>query len=161
MHTFYILSAGWTWENLLMFLCAGLLLAIGIADEKSFEIPLRYNLALGSLGIVNLIFHFPDWKEHVTGMCLVSGFLLLLYLFTKGKGIGGGDIKLMAAAGLFLGWPKIFLAFFLGAALGALIHPLRMLFGGKNKIMALGPYFSLGIFISMVYGEKIMAWYFM
>lgn len=154
-----VLEAGWTWESFFMGVCAGLLIMIGIVDERTFEIPFRYNLAIGSLGAVHLILNLSNWKEYVIGMCAVSGFLLLLYYVTKGKGIGGGDVKLMAAAGLFLGWQKILLAFFIGAAFGAVVHPIRMILNGKGKIMALGPYLSLGIFISMLYGEKVMKWY--
>ena len=156
-----VLEKGWKWESFFIWLFADLLLMIGIADERTFEIPFRYNLAIGSLGVVQLILNLSNWKEYVTGMCAVSGFLLLLFYFTKGEGIGGGDVKLMAAAGLLLGWRKILLAFFVGVVFGAVIHPARMILRGKSKMMALGPYLSFGIFISMLYGEKIMAWYFM
>ncbi len=156
-----VLEKGWKRESFFICLCAALLLKIGIADEKTFEIPFRYNFAIGSLGVVHLILNLSNWKEHVIGMCAVSGFLLLLFYFTKGEGIGGGDVKLMAAAGLLLGWRKILLAFFIGAVSGAVVHPVRMIWKGKGKMMALGPYLSLGIFISILYGEKILIWYFM
>ncbi len=157
--TWVVLEEGWKWESLFICLCAVLLFIIGIVDETTFEIPLKYNLAIGSLGVVHLIINFSNWKDYIIGMCAVSGFLLLLYYFTKGEGIGGGDVKLMAAAGLLLGWRKILLAFFLGTVFGAAVHPVRMKLWGKRKIMALGPYLALGIFISMLYGEKLIAWY--
>lgn len=154
-----VLAAGCTWKSFFKYICSCLLLLIGIEDEKRFEIPLSYNLLIGGLGVVHLIWDFSNWMDYVTGMCAVSGVLLFWYYLTKGKGIGGGDIKLMAAAGLLLGWQKIILAFYVGAVLGAVVHPARMKFKGKGRIMALGPYLSFGIFISMLYGEKLIAWY--
>ena len=63
------------------------------------------------LGIAETILMRETWFSHVIGMLAVSVFLELLFLLSKGKAIGGGDIKLMAAAGLLLGWEKILLAF--------------------------------------------------
>lgn len=149
-----VLAAGWTWESLLMCLCATVLLAIAVIDERSFQIPPECNLLIGSLGALRLFFHPFYWRDYVLGMCLVSGLLLAVYLLTRGGGIGGGDIKLMAAAGLFLGWRNILLAFSIGSLTGLVIHPIRMKWEGKGKILAFGPYLALGIFIAMLYGEK-------
>ena len=78
---------------------------------------------------------------------------------TKGRGIGGGDIKLMAAAGLLLGFQGIILALILGCVLGSVIHLLRMKLQDKNNVLALGPYLSVGIFIAMLYSDKIIGFY--
>ena len=78
---------------------------------------------------------------------------------TGGKGIGGGDIKLMASAGLLLGWQKIILALFIGSVAGSLIHVTLMELKGKERILAFGPYLAMGIFAAMLYGEKIIWWY--
>lgn len=57
---------------------------------------------------------------------------------------GGGDIKLMAAAGLFMGYKNVILAFFLGCILGAVIHVIRMKVSGKQRVLAFGPYLCAG-----------------
>jgi len=94
--------------------------------------------------------------DHLIGAVLVSGFLLLLYLVTKGRGIGGGDIKLMAAAGLFLGWKSIVLAFIIGCVAGSIIHLIRMKVSNKDHVLAFGPYLAFGIFVACLWGEKIV-----
>lgn len=86
-------------------------------------------------------------------------FWLILYYATKGRGIGGGDVKLMAVAGLLIGWQKILLALVLGAILGSVIHIARMKISGEEHILAFGPYLSAGIFIAMLYGEQMINWY--
>ena len=89
----------------------------------------------------------------------MSVVLLVIYLVTGGRGIGGGDVKLMAAAGLFLGWQLIIVAFFLGCFYGSVIHILRMKISGEGRVLAMGPYLSLGIVTAVWFGPNMIAWY--
>lgn len=84
---------------------------------------------------------------------------MLIYLITKGRGIGGGDIKLMAAAGLLLGWQKILLSLMIGSIAGSVIHLTLMKLKNKERVLAFGPYLALGIFIAMLYGNELINWY--
>ena len=86
-------------------------------------------------------------------------FLYLLYVLSKGRAIGGGDIKLMAACGLILGWKLIILAFLIGCILGSVIHVIRMKVSDADHVLAMGPYLSLGVFIAMLWGEQFLRWY--
>ena len=97
------------------------------------------------------------WR--VIGFFSVSVFLMILYYATKGRGIGGGDVKLMAVCGLVLGWKLIVLAFFIGCVLGAVIHVVRMRVSGESHVLAMGPYLSMGVFLSMLWGNTIIEWY--
>ena len=106
-----------------------------------------------------MITDLGHWYDYVIGFFAVSLFLLILYIATKGRGIGGGDIKLMAAAGLLLGWKLIILSLGLGCLLGSVIHLILMKVQNKDRVLAFGPYLSLGIYISMIYGEQIIDWY--
>jgi leader peptidase (prepilin peptidase)/N-methyltransferase len=76
-------------------------------------------------------------------------------------GFGGGDIKLMAAAGLYLGTADIVLAFLVGACLGA-VYGLFMVLrkkAGRKSAIAFGPFLSAGIVISLLSGGRIIDWY--
>lgn len=148
---------GWTKESLLICGAVSVLLAVAFIDAKTFEIPVECNCLIGFLGILHLFLNLEGWPDYIGGMCLMSGLLLAIYFITNQKGIGGGDVKLMAAAGLLLGWQKISLALLLSCVLGSSIHSLRMWLWGKGKVLALGPYLSVGIFVSMLYGDKILA----
>ncbi|MSS63105.1 prepilin peptidase [Velocimicrobium porci] len=160
LYTFVFLANGFQWESVLYCILVSILLAISVIDLKTYEIPPQLNLLIGLLGIINLGFNFTGWSEYVSGFFSVSGFLYLIFLATKGKGIGGGDIKLMAAAGLLLGYKKVILAFFLGCILGSVIHLARMKIRKEEHILALGPYLAAGIFLSALYGEQMLKWYF-
>lgn len=150
------LSAGTVSEGILGCLCVPALLVVGIIDGTTGEIPLGLNLLIGLLGVVRLALDFSCWQEHLAGMLAVSGILLMAYWATGGKGIGGGDIKLMAAAGLFLGRRKILLAFLTGGLGVLLVHPVRMRLKGRGRVLALGPYLSFGIFAAMLCGERLI-----
>lgn len=104
-------STGMALKGLLYGPCVFVLLMIGMVDEKTFEIPAELNLFIGILGGIRLLSDLACWQEYVAGMAAVSGILLMLAFITRGKGIGGGDIKLMAAAGLLLGAKGIVPAF--------------------------------------------------
>ena len=89
----------------------------------------------------------------------VSAVLAILYYASRGRAIGGGDVKLMAACGLFLGWKLIIIAFLLGCILGAVIHVARMKLSGEDRVLAMGPYLSAGVFIAALWGSQMLAWY--
>ena len=111
------------------------------------------------MGLERLFTDLSNWKDYLIGAVSVSLFLLILLLVSKGRAIGGGDVKLMAAAGLFLGWKNIILAFMLGCVLGACIHVIRMKVFKEGRVLAMGPYLSMGIFISALFGNEIITGY--
>lgn len=146
-------------ESLLYCLLCSALLALSVIDFRTYEIPVGFNVFIGILGIVRIILDYENWLDYIIGFFSVSVFLLVLYLLSKGRAIGGGDIKLMAAAGLLLGWKLNVLSFCIGCILGAIIHCIRMKISGEGKQLAMGPYLSLGIFISLLVGDYFINWY--
>jgi leader peptidase (prepilin peptidase)/N-methyltransferase len=97
--------------------------------------------------------------DYLIGILCVSLFLEVLYQISGGTWIGGGDVKLMASAGLLLGWENILLAFFLGCILGSVIHVLRMKFSGEEHVLAMGPYLAAGCFLAVLWGDRFLNWY--
>ena len=97
--------------------------------------------------------------SHVIGAVCVSGFLELLFLVSGGRAIGGGDVKLMGACGLILGWKLILLAFLLGCILGSVIHVIRMKVSDAEHVLAMGPYLSAGVFLAALWGNTWINWY--
>lgn len=146
-------------QSMIYCLCCSVLIVISGVDLKTYEIPFGCNLLIGGLGIANLALNPDKWIEYVIGFFTVSGFFLLVHLITRGKGIGLGDMKLMAAAGLLLGWKKAILALMIASIVGSVIHLSLMKWKNKSSMLAFGPYLALGIGISILYGEKIINWY--
>lgn len=146
-------------ESILFCICASVLIVISVIDWRTYEIPFGCNIVIGILGIVRVILDLAHWYNYVIGFFTVSGLFLIIYWITKGRGIGGGDIKLMAAAGLLLGWQNILLSLMIGSIAGSVIHLALMKIQGKDRVLAFGPYLAFGIFISMLYGNDIITWY--
>lgn len=146
-------------ESILFCICASVLIVISVIDWRTYEIPFGCNIIIGILGIVRVILDLAHWYDYVIGFFAVSGLFLIIYWITKGRGIGGGDIKLMAAAGLLLGWQNILLALMIGSIAGSVIHLTLMKVQGKDRVLAFGPYLAFGIFTAMLYGNEIITWY--
>ena len=104
------------------------------------------------MAVINTIINYRNLLDYLIGFCAISGFMLIA-LF------GGGDIKLMAFAGLLMGWKCIILAFIIGCILGAIIHSIRMRVSDKGNVLAFGPYLCMGIMIALLFGERIINWY--
>ena len=147
-------------DSLLYCLAGSALLAMSIIDFRTFEIPLGFNIFIGVLGIIRVITDYQNWLSYLIGFISVSAFLYVLYIFTKGRAIGGGDIKLMAACGLLLGWKLNILAFVIGCIAGSLIHVIRMKVSGKGHVLAMGPYLSIGVMAAALWGNAFLSWYF-
>ncbi len=159
LYAILFLVHGISVETILYCLCASALLALSIIDWRTQEIPVGFNIFILLLGLVRLVTDLGNWSQYVIGLFAVSGFLFLLFLITKGRSIGGGDIKLMAATGLLLGWQLNIIAFLLGCIIGSIIHLTLMAIKKANRVLAFGPYLSMGVYIAMIWGEQLVSWY--
>ena len=159
IYVWIFMAKGFQPESILFCICASVLIVISVIDWRTYEIPFGCNIVIGILGIVRVILDLAHWYDYVIGFFAVSGLFLIIYWITKGRGIGGGDIKLMAAAGLLLGWQNILLSLMIGSIAGSVIHLALMKIQGKDRVLAFGPYLAFGIFISMLYGNEIITWY--
>ena len=135
------------------------LIVLSVIDWRTYEIPFGINIFILVLGILHVFIDHDNWSEYVIGFFCVSLFLEILLLVSGGRAIGGGDVKLMACAGLAIGWQNITLAFFLGCIIGSVIHLIRMKVTNAGNRLAMGPYLAAGIFISMLWGEKMISAY--
>ena len=136
-----------------------MLLTLSVIDWRTFTIPNGINLVIFLLGVIRLVTDLGNWSNYVIGMFSVGLVFLLLHLLTGGNGLGMGDVKLVAAAGLLLGWSSMLLAVLIGSLSGAIIHSVRMRRGAGKKL-AFGPYLAAGIWIAALGGEQIVAAYF-
>jgi leader peptidase (prepilin peptidase)/N-methyltransferase len=115
---------------------------------------------LGSLVIPQITF----WSSLI-GVLSGGGSLFLVatvyqWLF-KREGMGGGDVKLLAMIGAFLGWKAVILTIFLSSFIGSIIGITVMLIKGKDFKYAIpfGPFLALGAVISLFLGENLISWY--
>lgn len=142
-----------------LFLCV--LTVVSFVDMDTMEIPFSLVIAAALMGVLSVLF-FPEisFVERVIGIFCVSVPLYLLTVAVPGA-FGGGDIKLMAACGIFLGWKLNLLALFLGV-MGGGIYGFWLLAAKRKKRtdhFAFGPFLCLGMAVALFWGEKILDWY--
>jgi leader peptidase (prepilin peptidase) / N-methyltransferase len=142
--------------DLLLF---SLLVPIAFIDIDHRIIP--DELSLGGLAAGLLLSFLPggEWKSSVAGALLGGGMLYataFLYEKVRGaEGMGGGDIKLLAMIGAFVGWRGTLATIFFGAFLGAMGGILAMRKGGEGLKTAIpfGPYLCVAALLSRYLGE--------
>ncbi len=104
--------------------------------------------------------------DALLGVLAGGGTLLAvawLYKTFRGQeGMGGGDIKLLAMIGAFLGWQSIFVTLFVGSVIGSIIGVVVMLYEGADTKLAIpfGPFLAGGALVYLFWGDRILAFYF-
>lgn len=129
-----------------------LLGVIAWTDWKTMRIPNRLNAAVFVTGLCAFFtVPGPGVPERVLGMFVVSVPMLLAALLVPG-GFGGGDIKLMAAGGLFLGWEGNVLAAALGIFAGGIWGLYLLLFkrADRRDVFPFGPCLCGGMLAAFV-----------
>jgi len=111
----------------------------------------------GEIGIV----------KSLLGLLVGGGALYLIallgdWLFKK-ESMGGGDIKMAAMLGAFVGWQKVILIFMSAAVIGLVVSVVLMLFSSQlrqKRIIPFGPFLAMAAMLSISYGERIINFYF-
>ncbi len=100
------------------------------------------------------------------GLLVGGGSLFIIallgdWLFKK-ESMGGGDIKLAAMLGAFLGWQKVLLVFISSAAIGLVVSVVMMAFSARmrrERIIPFGPFIATAAMIAVVWGDRIISFY--
>ncbi len=133
---------------------------------------LYYALLQTSLGQLLLPPHSDYFQRHALMLAqplfagvlmavLIGGFFTLLIIITRGKGMGGGDVKLGALMGASLGFPNSILALMMAFFSGAVLSLLLILIRRKNfkSVVPFGPFLVLGSLIALFWGDQLIDWY--
>jgi leader peptidase (prepilin peptidase) / N-methyltransferase len=154
-------------QGLVFALLATALLIVSCIDLVHMIIPDVITLPGIVVGMCTSLWLTPvGIGNAVMGVLLGGGLFLLMAVLSvvilHREGMGGGDIKLIAMIGTFLGWHAVLVTIFLGAVLGALVGIILMLVGLKERKEPLpfGPFLALGAFLAMVWGDTMLTWYF-
>ena len=138
-----------------------LLLIIAQIDQQTMEIPNGLVIACIVPAAI-AVFAFPDvtLTERLIGFFSVSLPLFAITLAVPGA-FGGGDIKLMAVIGFFLGWKMSLTAFMLAVFSGG-IYGIGLLLSkkkGAKEHFAFGPFLCAGTALTLFVGEWLLSWY--
>ncbi|SMB98616.1 type 4 prepilin peptidase 1 Aspartic peptidase. MEROPS family A24A [Thermanaeromonas toyohensis ToBE] len=147
---------------LFKYLClASILIAASFIDTEYYLIPNRLIFTALVIGGGFLLSNIEiTIGSGLLGALSAGGLLLLLNIVSRGN-VGGGDIKLAAVLGLFLGWPLGFLAVLLGLFLAGTVgfFLLAARIKGRKDPLPLAPFLSAGACIAFFGGPSILYWY--
>lgn len=153
------ICCGISFHSIFCCIAVSMLIVLSVIDFRTFEIPFGLNVVIAICGVADTIVDHEHWLDHVIGFFAVSLVLYLIVVISKGAAMGGGDVKLMAAAGLLIGWQKSVLALIIGCIVGSVIHIIRMKVSKAESVLAMGPYLSIGILIAILWGQKLIDLY--
>ncbi len=158
-------------ESLFLTIIFTLLIVIFVYDLKHYIIPDRVIFPALGLAVAYRIFKgagqglefvsLEFWNPFLAGFGAGAVFLAI-YLLSRGKWMGFGDVKLVLLMGLVLGFPKVVIAVFLASFIGSVIGSGLVFWGKKGwkSEIPFGPFLVTGCFIAFLWGDFIIQTYF-
>ena len=153
-------------QTLIYILLSSALIIIAFIDLNQQIVPDVISLPGIVIGfILSFFVSYISFINSALGIVVGGGIILIIglagSLIFKKEAMGGGDVKLAAMIGAFLGWRCIIISLFLGFFLGALTGIILIMTKIKKREDAIpfGPFIVLGSFITLLWGEKILSWY--
>ncbi len=142
------------------------LLVVTAIDLEHQIIPDVITLPGLGLGLLSASTVLPvGFWNSLAGILVGGGLLWILawlspYLFGK-EGMGGGDIKLLAMIGAFLGWRPVLLTVMVGAVVGSVVGVgligLKVL--RRDEYIPFGPFLALGAVVALLFQQELLSWY--
>jgi len=164
----FLISNFLNFSLLYFWIIASFLIIIFVYDLKYYLIP--DSVVYSGIGVTFLyrvfeIWNFGNWDLFWNlefGIWILAPlFFLAIYLLSRGRWLGFGDVKLAILMGLFLGWPNILIALFCAFFLGALVGVSLVLSGKKawKSQVPFGPFLIAGTFVALFWGKQLMDFY--
>lgn len=156
---------GWTPLLAVRCLFAAAMVALFVIDLEHRLLPDAITLPGILAGLLASVFLPPGFPAAAIGMLAGGGVLWLIgelyYRYSGEEGMGGGDVKMLAMIGAFLGWQGVLVTLLVASLLGSVIGTALMLARGGDRRLAIpfGPFLSLGALITLLWGDRIVAWY--
>jgi leader peptidase (prepilin peptidase) / N-methyltransferase len=153
-------------QSLAYIILSSALIIITFIDLQEQMIPDVISLPGIVVGLIlSFIVPYMSFINSALGALVGGGIILIIAwvgsIIFKKEAMGGGDVKLTAMIGAFLGWRYTIISLFLGFFLGALIGIILIMTKIKKRedVIPFGPFIALGSIITLLWGEKILSWY--
>lgn len=145
----------------LIFVLTGCLVLISLIDYRVQIIPDGLVMVIAAAGLLHSLLAKPDALfDALSGGMLAFVIMLVIFVISRG-GMGGGDVKLSAAVGLWLGVEGSLMFLLLAFVMGGIISLLLLAAGVKNRNDAVpfGPFLCVSAFITVLYAPLLLNYY--
>ncbi|MBP6943066.1 MAG: prepilin peptidase [Candidatus Buchananbacteria bacterium] len=151
-----------SWGRILLF--AIMLLILAIYDWRWQLLPDRLTLPMIAIVAVINFWSGLSWQSLLIGAAVGGGFFLIQFLISRGRWLGGGDIRLGVLLGVMFGWPQMLVAIMSGYIIGAIIGIYLLVTKRRTRgaELPLGLYLAIGALITLAWGASIIdsyMWY--
>lgn len=155
------LRFGWSWETIAGWVIVSILIVVTVTDLRHGIIPNKVIIAGFVMGMP--LTAFQSWEALKLGGLAFLGaglFMLAVAEISRG-GMGGGDVKLSALMGLFLGPSGVVIALFLAFLAGGLVGAMLLITGVKKRKdpIPFGPFLAAGGLVALLWAERVAGWY--
>lgn len=155
------ISAGASVKGVFLAVELSLLAVLFLTDLRAHVLPDEISLPAIALAVLGVLFFGQSIPGALLGAAVAGGFFLLQYLVSRGRWIGGGDIRLGFLLGLLLGWPlalvALFLAYMAGGVVSALLLVARRRVWGSH--IPFGTFLTAATAAAIFFGPRILALY--
>ncbi len=155
------------WSALLvpriLFACA--MVVLFAIDLEHQLLPNVITLPGIAIGLVSSAVLPPGMRDALIGAALGGGVLWLIgeayYRYSGVEGMGGGDVKMLAMIGAFLGWKLVLVTLVLSSVAGSLVGLFVIVIkrGGMKYALPYGTFLALGALVASLAGDRIVHWY--
>jgi leader peptidase (prepilin peptidase) / N-methyltransferase len=156
---------GWTALMVVRLAFACAMVALFAIDLEHHLLPNAITLPGIVVGLVVSTVLPPGIKDAILGTLLGGGVLWVIgeayYRYSGQEGMGGGDVKMLAMIGAFLGWKLVLVTLVLSSVAGSLIGLLVIAIrrGGMKYALPYGTFLALGALAASLVGDQLIAWY--
>ena len=156
---------GWSPLLAVRLLLAAALVALFVIDLEHRLLPDAMTLPGIVVGLGASLFLPPGFRSALIGTLVGGGVLWAVgeayYRYSGEEGMGGGDVKMLAMIGAFLGWQQALITLVFSSIAGAVIGVLVLIIkrGGLKYALPYGTFLAVAGLIASLYGEQIFRWY--
>ncbi|MBA3296235.1 MAG: prepilin peptidase [Acidobacteria bacterium] len=156
---------GWTPLLAVRLLFAASLVALFVIDLEHHLLPDAITLPGIAAGLLASVFVPPGFTDALIGALIGGGVLWGIgeayFRYAGEEGMGGGDVKMLAMIGAFLGWKLVLVTLVLSSVAGSLLGLGLIVVhrGGLKKALPFGTFLALGALAASLYGDQIVTWY--
>jgi leader peptidase (prepilin peptidase) / N-methyltransferase len=158
LYVFLYHQFGFSVQSVVLTLLVTVLLIVSGIDLAHQIVPDAITLPGMLIGVGTSALLTPvGLSNALLGLCLGGSLFLLIAVLSRG-GMGGGDIKLIAMIGAFLGWQAVLVTIFMAAMLSAVVGLSLILLKqkGRKDPIPFAPFLALGAFVAMLWGSDLM-----
>lgn len=147
----------------LLFACA--MVVLFAIDLEHHLLPNAITLPGIAVGLIASAVLPPGIIDALIGVLVGGGVLWLIgeayFRYSGQEGMGGGDVKMLAMIGAFLGWKLVLVTLVLSSVLGSIIGLLVIVArkGGMKYALPYGTFLALGALVASLAGDSIVNWY--